>query len=35
MRRKMWRNLSQLLRKTGCADLLNRRIRSYLIVGGE
>jgi TatD DNase family protein len=35
VRRMMWRNLGQLLRRTDCARLVNRRIRSYLIVGSE
>lgn len=35
VRRMMWRNFGQLVRKTGCAHLLNRRIRSYLIVASE
>jgi TatD DNase family protein len=34
-RRIMWRNFGQLLRTTDCLRLVNRRIRSYLIVGGE
>ncbi len=35
VRRITWRNLNQLVRKSGCARLMNRRIRSYLIVGSE
>ncbi len=35
MRRMMWRNLSQLVQITGCARMVNRRIRSYMIVGSE
>ena len=35
VRRMMWRNLGRLLPRTDCARLVNRRIRSYLIVGSE
>jgi TatD DNase family protein len=35
VRRLMWRNLDRLVRETKCGHLLNRRIRSYLIVGAE
>ncbi len=35
VRRLMWRNLDRLARETNCGRLLNRRIRSYLIVGAE
>lgn len=35
VRRITWRNLNQLVRKNGRARLMNRRIRSYLIVGSE
>lgn len=35
IRRIMWRNLNRLIRDTGCGHLLNRRIRSYLIVANE
>jgi TatD DNase family protein len=35
IRRTMWRNLNRLVRDTGCGHLLNRRIRSYLIVAAE
>lgn len=35
VRQLMWRNFDRLVRETGCGHLLNRRIRSYLIVGGS
>jgi TatD DNase family protein len=35
VRRMMWRNLDRLVRDTGCARLLSRRIRSYLIVNAS
>lgn len=35
VRRRMWRNLNRLARETDCIHLLNRRIRSYLILGAE
>lgn len=35
VRRLMWRNLDRLVRETKCSRLLNRRVRSYLIVGAE
>jgi TatD DNase family protein len=33
VRRTLWRNFAHLVHETGCAPLLSRRIRSYLIVG--
>jgi len=35
IRRIIWRNLDRLVRETGHGCLLNRRIRSYLIVAGS
>jgi TatD DNase family protein len=35
VRRLMRRNLDRLVRETRCGRLLNRRIRSYLMVGAE
>jgi putative transposase len=35
VRRMMWRNLNQLVQITGCARMVNGRIRSYMIVGSE
>lgn len=32
LRRRIWTNLARLVRETGCATLLSRRIRSYLAV---
>jgi TatD DNase family protein len=32
VRRLMWANLVRLVRETGCAALLSRRIRSYLVI---
>jgi TatD DNase family protein len=35
VRRLMWTNLGRLVREAGCANLLSRRIRSYLVISGS